>query len=583
MKKIIFVFTVLLLLMPSSMTAKNKTVKFRVIETSDVHGSFFPYDFINRKAKEGSMARVMTYVRELRKTYGDHLILVDNGDILQGQPTCYYYNFVKTDVPNVASELMNYMGYDAQVFGNHDVETGHAVYDKWIREMKCPTLGANIIDTKTNQPYVKPYIIIERDGVKIAILGMLTPAIPNWLSEKLWSGLRFDEMVSSARYWMKHLQEKEHPDVIIGLFHSGKEGGITTDQYEEDASVKVAREVPGFDLILYGHDHTINKEIVKNVEGKDVLCLDPTCNAIYVADVQIEIEVGKRHRVVSKHIEGDLVKVTSLETDPDFMNHFQPNIDEVNAFVNRKIGEFEHSIYTRDCYFGNSAFADLIHNMQLKLTNADVSFNAPLAFDVSIKEGPLYVSDMFNLYRYENELYVLQMTGKEIRNHLEMSYDLWVSTMKSPDDHIMLLNDGSTNDLQRFRFKNLTFNFDSAAGIDYEVDVTKPDGQKVRILRMSNGEPFDENKMYKVAMNSYRGKGGGELLTRGAGIAQEEIKNRIIYQSEKDLRFYLMEEIEKAGHLNPQANHNWRFVPEEWTKPAIERDRALLFGKDIEE
>ncbi len=578
MKKLLLAITLLLLFMPSIMTAKNKTVQLRVIETSDVHGSFFPYDFINRKPKEGTMARVMTYVRDLRKSYGDRLLLIDNGDILQGQPTCYYSNFVNTDMPNVAAQVINYMGYDAQTFGNHDVEPGHAVFDKWIRDLKCPVLGANIIDTKTGQPYVKPYTIIEREGVKIAILGMLTPAIPNWLSEKIWSGLRFDEMVSCAKYWMKHIQEQERPDVVIGLFHSGKDGGIVTDQYEEDASVKVAREVPGFDLVLYGHDHTLRKDVVKNVEGKDVLCLDPSCNAIYVADTQIEIQLGKRHRVISKQVKGELVKVTDYEPDAAFMSHFQPVIDEVNAFVNRKIGDFEATICTRDCYFGNSAFADFIHDFQLKATGADISFNAPLSFNVCISEGPLYVSDMFNLYRYENELYVLKMTGEEVRKHLEMSYDLWVNTMTSPDDHIMLLNEGDTNDQQRFRFKNLAFNFDSASGIDYEVDVTKPNGQKVHILRMSNGEPFDESKMYKVAMNSYRAQGGGELLTRGAGLSMEEINKRIVYQSDRDLRYCLMQEIEKAGHLNPQPHSNWRLVPEEWAKPAIERDRALLFG-----
>ena len=184
---------------------------------------------------------------------------------------------------------------------------------------------------------------------------------------------------------------------------------------------------------------------------------------------------------------------------------------------------------------------------------------------------------MFNLYRYENQLYVLRMTGEEVRKHLEMSYDQWVNTMHSPEDHIMLLNDQKTDDQQRFMFKNLAFNFDSAAGIDYEVDVTKPDGQKVRILRMSNGQPFDEKKWYKVAMNSYRGNGGGELLTRGAGIPLKQIPERIIFQSEKDQRYYLMQEIEKAGRLNPKAHGNWRFVPDEWAKPAIERDRALLF------
>lgn len=566
----------LTILIPMNVSAKNIIVKLRIVETSDVHGCFFPYDFINRQPKKGTLARVSTYVNQLREEYGDNLIMLENGDILQGQPTCYYCNYINTDMTNVAADVVNYLGYNAQVFGNHDVETGHPVYDKWIRELKCPVLGANIINTETNQPYVNPYTIIQRQGVKIAVIGMLTPAIPNWLNEDLWKGMRFEEMVKSARYWMDYVQKNEKPDVVVGLFHSGKEGGIITEEYEEDASLKVAREVPGFDIVFFGHDHATHKSFVKNVEGKDVLCLDPSCNALQVADACIEIEIGKRGKI-TKRITGEIVDVTPYDIDQRYVSHFQAAIDSVNNFVNRPIGVFESALYTRDCYFGSAAFTDFIHDLQLQLTDADISFNAPLSFDTSIPAGTVYVSDMFNLYRYENQLYVLRMTGEEVRKHLEMSYDQWVNTMHSPEDHIMLLNDQKTDDQQRFMFKNLAFNFDSAAGIDYEVDVTKPDGQKVRILRMSNGQPFDEKKWYKVAMNSYRGNGGGELLTRGAGIPLKQIPERIIFQSEKDQRYYLMQEIEKAGRLNPKAHGNWRFVPDEWVKPAIERDRALLF------
>ncbi len=567
----------LLTLAPMNVSAKNKVIKLRFLETSDVHGCFFPYDFINRKPKEGTLARVSTYINQLRDEYGDNLIMLDNGDILQGQPTCYYCNYINTDMTNVAADVVNYLGYNAQCFGNHDVETGHAVYDKWIRELKCPVLGANIINTKTNEPYVKPYTVIQRQGVKVVVIGMLTPAIPNWLNEQLWEGMRFDEMVKTARYWMEYVQKNEKPDVVVGLFHSGKEGGIVTEEYEEDASLKVAREVPGFDIIFFGHDHTSHKSVVKNIEGKDVLCLDPSCNALMVADATVEIEIGK-HKKVTKRISGELVDVRPLEIDRKFVSHFQAAIDSVNNYVNRPIGVFENALYTRDCYLGSAAFTDFIHDLQLQLTGADISFNAPLTFNTCIPAGTVYVSDMFNLYRYENQLYVLRMTGEEVRKHLEMSYDLWVNTMQAPDDHIMLLNDQTTDDQQRFMFKNLAFNFDSAAGIDYVVDVTKPNGQKVQILRMSNGEPFDEAKWYKVAMNSYRGNGGGELLTKGAGIPREELQKRIIFQTEKDQRYYLTKEIEKAGRLNPQAHNNWRFVPDEWAKPAIERDRILLFG-----
>lgn len=576
MKKLLTVCLCALCFNISGMT-KTRTVNIRVIETSDVHGSFFPYDFIARKPKSGSMARVSTYVNNLRKVYGKNLLLLDNGDILQGQPTCYYCNYVKPNIPNVAAEVINYMKYDAETIGNHDVETGHAVYDKWIKEVKCPMLGANIIDTKTRKPYLSPYTIFNRDGVKIAVIGMITPAIPNWLNESLWSGMKFQEMVSCAKYWVNYLKVNEKPDVIIGLFHSGKDGGIHTDQYDEDASIEVAKKVSGFDLILYGHDHARHSDIVKNPEGKDVVCLDPSCNAYLISDAQISISFNN-NKIVGKKVTGDVKSVENIPVDNEMVNYFKSSIDSVNAFVNRRIGTFKSAIYTRNCYFGSAAFTDYIHDLQLKISGAEISFNAPLSFDTCIKAGPIYVSDMFNLYKYENQIYVLRMTGEEIRKHLEMSYDLWTNTMKSPDDHIIAMSESTKDDKQRFGFKNLAFNFDSAAGIDYEVDVTKPDGQKVHILKMSNGQPFDEHKWYKVVMNSYRGNGGGELLTKGAGIPHDSLKSRIIYESEKDQRYYMMKEIENSKNiLDPKAHNNWRFVPDAWAIPAIKRDYELIF------
>ena len=553
----------------TAMAKQGKTVTLRIVETSDVHGAFFPYNFTERRPMEGTMARVSTYLKRQRKTYGDRLILLDNGDILQGQPTCYYTNYVKTDEPNIAAEVINYLQYDAETFGNHDVETGHAVYDKWIREVKCPMLGANIIDTKTNKPYVKPYTIIEREGVRVAILGMLTPAIPNWLHESLWTGLRFDEMLQTARHWIKILKEQEKADVIIGLFHSGWDGGIVTPTYEEDVAKKMAETVEGFDVIFFGHDHTERNTTINNT-----LCMDPSCNALKVAEATIQIRNGK---VISK--KGALIDVRNEAIDQQYIAHFQPQIDAIRQYVERQLGTFVSPMRSRDAFFGSAAFTDLIHQLQLDETHADISFNAPLTFNTDIKAGPIYMSDMFKLYRYENKIYVLRMTGEEVRKHLEMSYDLWVNTMKSPDDHIMMLNEGSAGDEQRRGFKNLTFNFDSAAGIDYVVDATKPDGQKVRILQFSDGRPFDEKAWYKVVMNSYRGNGGGELLTHGAGIPLDSINNRIIFMSERDQRYYLTLKIEREGKVEGKPLNNWRFIPDAWARPAIERDRKLIFGE----
>jgi 2',3'-cyclic-nucleotide 2'-phosphodiesterase / 3'-nucleotidase len=574
MKKI-FTACMLLLFVSTTIMARPRTVNLRIIETSDVHGCFYPYDFINRIPKGGSLARVCTYVEKLRKNYGHNLILLDNGDILQGQPTCYYNNFIKTDEPHVAAEMLDYMDYDAYTIGNHDVETGHAVYDRWRKELNNPFLGANVIDTKTGNPYFAPYTIIERDGVKIAIIGLLTPAIPHWLNESLWKGMKFDEMVSAARHWIEVVKQKEKPQVIIGLFHSGRNGGIATNGYNENSSLEVAQKVPGFDLILYGHDHTRHIDRIVNRQGDSVLCLDPSCEAYYVSDAQIELHLDG-NKLLSKRVTGQLHDVTEENISETFMNRFHSNFDSVSVFVNRKIGTFENTIRTRDSYFGNSAFIDFIHYLQLQISGAQISFAAPLTFDTQISKGDVHICDMFNLYRYENQIYVMKLTGKEIRNYLEMSYDLWTNTMTCKDDHIMLLST-TKNDKQRNGFKNLAFNFDSASGINYTVDVTKPQGEKVCITSLSNGTSFCEDSIYHVVMNSYRGNGGGELLTKGAGIPHDSLASRVIFASQYDQRYYLIKYIEDKKILNPKPGTNWRFIPEEWAKPAIERDRNFIF------
>ena len=566
----------------------SKTVRLKVIETSDVHGHFFPYDFMEKKPIKGTLVRANTYINKQRQQYGDNFLLIDNGDILQGQPCVYWSNYVMPEDENLAASVINYMKYDAETIGNHDIEPGHKVYDKWIREVRCPLLGANIVkeeykNAESAHPDhiyngLHPYSVHYKDGVKICVIGMVTPAIPNWLNKSIWKGIEFEEMVSCAKKWVKYIQETEKPDLLFGLFHSGKDGGIITEDYEENATAAVAYEVPGFDIIFFGHDHQVHNEWITNKEGKQVLLIDPSCYVKNVAEADIELTY-KKGKLTKKDISGKIVSVLDEDIDQEMLTHFAQKIETVKQYVDRKIGRFENPIYTRDSFFGNSAFTDLIHNLQLQISKADVSFNAPLSFNSVIKAGDVTQADMFKLYRFENLLFVLRMTGEEIRKHLEFSYDMWCNTMTSPEDHALRLNDDSKEDQQRTGFQYYTFNFDSASGIDYEVDLTKPDGEKVRILQMSNGEPFDEQKWYKVVMNSYRANGGGELLTKGAGIPQDSLESRVLFHTDMDQRHYLTEEIMKMGTIDPQPNNNWKFVPEEWAKPALERDRKQLFGK----
>lgn len=572
MKRISSIF--LLLWAFLSLSATTREVKLKLIETSDIHSNFFPYNFITQQDWNGSFARVYTYVQQERQTYGDNLLLMDNGDILQGQPSAYYYNFMDTVSTHITAAMMNYMGFVVGNMGNHDVEAGHTVYDRWIKQCNFPILGANIIRTSDGQPYLKPYEIIERDGIKIAVLGMITPAIPTWLPETLWKGLSFADMEQTARKWIPIIQEKEKPDVVIGLFHAGKEARTVAGKYREDASAEIAERIPGFDIIMMGHDHRRFCGKIANAQGDSVLLINPANNGRTVGDIEICLTVDG-DKVVRKSIQGTLTDMDKLQLSQEFMAQFTPQYQAVKTFVSEKVGTFTETISTRPAYFGPSAFIDFIHSLQLDLTGADISFAAPLSFDAEIKEGDIRISDMFNLYKYENMLYTMELTGKEIKGFLEESYAIWTNQMQSADDHLLLLTE--RKDGNGYTFTNPSFNFDSAAGIIYTVDVTKPAGQKITIQSLANGEPFDLNKTYRVALNSYRGNGGGELLTKGAGIPQDQLKDRIVNATEKDLRYYMIQYIKDKKTLSPQPLNQWEMIPEAWTQKAAERDAKLLF------
>ena len=566
-----------LLLLSFSMASFPSETKITVAFTTDVHGNFFPYDFITLAPGEGSLARVSTAVDSLRAANPGGVILLDNGDILQGQPTVYYYNFIDTVSPHIVPEIFDFMGYDAATIGNHDVETGHAVYDRVHKAMNIPWLGANVIDTLTDAPYLTPYTVIERKGKKIAVLGLLTPAIPSWLPENLWSGLRFDDMTATARKWIPIIREREHPDAIVGLFHSGHDASKTTGSVIENASMKVAAEVDGFDLVLMGHDHQRFLSEVVSPSGKKVPVVNPANNArsIGVIDfVFADTSSGKD----SLSVVPKLLDVTAVSPSKSYLARFADRLSSVSDFVERQLGTVTDTLSTRDAFFGPSAFMTLLHDLQLEISGAQISFAAPLSFDASIVAGPLRVSDMFTLYKYENMLYTLKLTGREIKDYLEMAYDLWTAPVSDSEDSQLIRFASENPSLADNRLKNPSYNFDSAAGIDYTVDITKPRGEKITITSLSDGTPFNPDSTYTVAVNSYRANGGGDLLTLGAGIPADELSSRVVRATDKDLRYYLIKAVEKRGVISPRVETNWRFVPEKLASEAGRRSRHLLFG-----
>jgi 2',3'-cyclic-nucleotide 2'-phosphodiesterase/3'-nucleotidase len=583
-----FVITAFRILFLFLLISCSKPVKksISILETTDVHGVILPYDFIEKVKSDASLASGFTYIKQVRETK-DITLLLDNGDNLQGQPEVYYYNFIDTVSPHFGAEVMNFMKYDAGTVGNHDVEAGHAVYDRLVKEYNFPLLAANAVDIKTGKPYFKPYYIIEKEGIRIAVFGLVTPAIPDWLPRELYSGIEFRDMVETAKLWMP-LILKEKPDLIVGLFHSGwdkaREGGKNFDPLNENGSASVAYNVPGFDIIFNGHDHRLANEKFVNSAGDTVLILDGGSRAEKIAQADIIYSTRKVNGKNQKIITGQLINVADFKPDPDFISKFEPQHKIIDEYVNRIIGTSSVTVSSRDAYFGPSAFVDMIHTIQLEITGADVSFAAPLSFDVKISEGPISVGDMFKLYRFENFLYTMTMSGEEIQKYLEYSYSEWFNTMKGPGDVLLKFRQGKDGKTAlnngKAWLKNQPYNFDSAAGINYIVDVSKPEGSRITISGFSDGRPFEKNKIYKVAVNSYRGNGGGGHFTEGAGIDKNELRSRLISSTDRDLRYYILKSIEAKKTVNPVPFKNWKIVPEAWVKTVIPAEYKMLFGEE---
>ncbi len=583
----LLILTAIFLTNCSTQTTKTQPSKSNVsiviAETTDIHGALFPWNFIENREAKTSLAQVQSWVNE-KKQSGSELILVDNGDILQGQPTVYYSNFEDANSIHLAAKVMNYMGYTSSTVGNHDIEAGHPVYDKIVNEFTFPWLAANAINTKTGEPYFKPYTIINKSGVKIAILGLITPGIPNWLPENIWEGIEFEDMVVSAKKWVKIINEKEDPDLLIGVFHSGVDftyGRKTAETpRNENATKLVAMQVPGFDAVFAGHDHQGWNEKLDN--GTWLLGAINAAKTVAVANITMVWD--PINKGWDREISGEIVDVSTYQPDPQFMSTFAGDVEIIKQYVSKRVGTISGTITTRDAMFGDSPFVDLIHQIQLDITDADVSFAAPLSFDKTIKAGDLFTRDMFKLYKYENLLYTMKLSGQEIKDFLEYSYSLWFNQMQDENDHLINFKKDDSGNLKKsartgsYETVARYYNYDSAAGINYQVDVSEPSGNRVAITSMADGSEFDLQKEYKVAINSYRGNGGGYHLTKGAGIAKDKLGERMLSSTVKDLRYFLMKWIEEKGTINPEAFGNWTVVPEDWYQNAKQTDYELLYG-----
>ena len=500
-----------------------------VCATTDLHGAYFAENY-DGSANATSLANVSTYLQELRS--GTNPILIDVGDNLQGDNAAFYYNFVDTASTHVFAAMANDLGYEAIVVGNHDIEAGHGVYDRIKRQYRAPLLAANAVHTtglKAGRPYFKPYKVIFRDRLRIAVIGMTNANIKAWLSEEKWAGMDFIPISEIAQKWVDKVRRRVNPDLVILAVHSGAGTGEGPDI--ENEARYLAASLQGVDLVLCGHDHRPRIETFEHADGTQTLLIDAGTKARVAGEATFKLEVA-RHRVSGKSCSAQLLDMRDFAPDTAFIARFAPQYEAVRNYALRPVGELTAPLSFEDALEGPSAYMSLIHRAQLYFSKADISISAPLTNKGFLPAGPVTFLDLTRIYKYENLLYTIELTGAQLQGYLEYSYDHWI------------------------RCDGPSYNYDSAAGIRYTVTCNAPYGQRVTILSMADGQPFDPAATYSVAMTSYRASGAGNLLSEGAGVDPDSLS---ITATFKDIRS-LVGDYLSQGPYAPVADDNWAFI-----------------------
>ncbi len=552
-----------------------------ILTTNDVHGSWFDSTYVGGGIKN-SLYAVNHYIDSVRNEFGgENVILIDAGDCLQGDNGAYYYNYVDTESEHIFPQLMNYMGYDAVVVGNHDIETGHDVYDRVAAQLDkygIPFLAGNAIRNDNGKPYFQEYKVYNKAGLKVVVAGYTNANMSAWLTESLWSGMTFKSLLPLVQESVDRITAKEDPDIFIVAVHSGT--GEGDGSMLESQGLDLFYSLKGVDAVITSHDHSA---VIK--DENDMLFLNSGSHSrnLCHGTITATVEGGK---VVSKSNDVELIPVKASNVDTQMRDAFHKHFATVKAFTVRTVGRLTEDLVTRDAYAGMCGYVNLVHAIGLQF--AELSFAAPLTFNGTVTKGDIIYNDLFTIYPFENQLFVMELSGKEIKNYMELSYDRWINTVSDlkaaaagrSSEHVLKIRPGvdQRTSQTRWSFVNRSYNFDSTAGLNYTVDVTKPNGSRINIESMADGSAFDESKMYKVAVTSYRS--GGEQMKAGTGI--EDTDSRIV-ERYPEYREMIYKYLEKNGVIDPsqiaaQPNlGHWTFVPEADAAAAIARDMKLLF------
>lgn len=559
---------------------KDGEYNLSLVTTGDGHGSWFSKPFSDKGSARGSLMNQSQYVTDLRAEKGeDNVILVDAGDNFLGSNATFYYNYVDTLSPYLYPKLAAYMKYDAVIAGHCDFEAGHGVYDRaaeGFRKEGIPFLAGNVVSTDNGSRYFRTGTIVKRNGVKVAILGYTNADNAALMDRSAYTGLEFKSLTPLVQEDVDVFRKKYKPQVVVVVAHTaiGKGEGNNTEKQGLD----LFESLRGVDFLVTAHDHS-NKVMKRD----SIVLMSSGKSGQYAGYGEVKLVV-KGGKVISRELDAKSVSISRDKTDTAMESAFKDEFDAIKAFSCSKIGSVKKDLVSREFYSGQCDYLNFLHALALTYCPMDISLTSTLLIDGKISAGDVTFNDLKTLYPYGNKLVVLKLSGEEIKKYLEASYDLWIETVTGPEaDHILrikLSKDWGSGQMV-WKLAKSPANFDSAAGIDYTVDVTKPYGERVNIQGMSDGSPFEMNKMYSVGITSYRSTGAGGLLKAAGLLSAEEVESRTIFKG-PEFRTILYEYFQKNGSIDPtvigkkELVGRWKFVPE-GVREVIREDVELCY------
>ncbi|WP_342471545.1 bifunctional UDP-sugar hydrolase/5'-nucleotidase [Metasolibacillus sp. FSL H7-0170] len=469
--------------------------KISVLVTSDIHGYVMPTDFSNKSVLPMGLGKLMTIIEEERKRSA--VLLIDNGDFIQGSPMTYYEQKVDPHYHNQMIKVANAMQYDAAIFGNHEFNYGLHTVKTIVEQSQFPWLAANIKDERGHY-FTQPSMIKEIEGIKIAVVGITTQFVPYWEAPAHIAGLIFEDAFTSAQQEIANLREKFAIDVMIVAYHGGFEADLQTgerlEESRENIGYQLCQEIEGVDVVITGHQH---RELALHLFGKAVV--QSGTKGICLGKVELLFNnEGILQRTSSSLIYLDETIPLNVEIE----NIITPLYEKTEKWLDQRIGKITGSLAIHDTFearLKGHSYVELVNRVQMEVTGASISCASIFNDTCAGFQNDVTMRDIVTNYIYPNTLKVLSVEGRYI-----------VAALEQSATYFTMENDKPTIS-EAFKYpKEQPYNYDLWSGIDYTIDLTKPAGQRV-VSVFFQGQPLQLSQHYHVVMNSYRATGAGNF------------------------------------------------------------------------